>query len=154
MPDSRPSPADAPRPGAKGDLRARIWPFLKFGIVGTTGLVWDTLAVYGFRPLLGLAGATVLAYFIAASMNWLMNRLWTFRHVVHADRPLVQWARFLLASSVGFIMNRGVVFTLFLLFPLCRAFPVLALAAGALAGLAANFTLSHRMVFRHRQRSL
>ncbi|MFW7266959.1 GtrA family protein [Gluconacetobacter sp. Hr-1-5] len=154
MPDSRPSPADVPSPGVRGDLRARIGPFLKFGIVGTTGLIWDTLAVYGFRPVLGLTGATVLAYFIAASMNWLVNRLWTFRHVVHADRPLVQWVRFLLASSLGFVMNRGMVFALFLLFPLCRAVPVLALAAGALAGLAANFTLSHRLVFRHRQPNL
>nr|WP_246375544.1 GtrA family protein [Gluconacetobacter takamatsuzukensis] len=113
--------------------------------------MWDTLAVYGLRPLLGLTGATVLAYFIAASMNWLANRLWTFRHIVHADRPLVQWARFLAACSLGFVMNRGMVFTLFLLVPLCRTMPFLALAAGALAGLAANFTLSHRMVFRHRK---
>nr|WP_246387205.1 GtrA family protein [Gluconacetobacter sacchari] len=132
-------------------MRARIVPFVKFGIVGGMGLMWDTLAVYGLRPLLGLSAAAVLAYFIAATMNWLANRLWTFRHVVHADRPLVQWARYLMANALGFVLNRGMVFTLFLLVPPCRTFPVLALAAGALAGLAANFTLSHRVVFRHRR---
>lgn len=151
MPDSCPSPANTTSPGGTGGPRVRIVPFLKFGMVGVTGLMWDTLAVYGFRPLLGLTGATLLAYFIAASMNWLANRLWTFRHVVHADRPLVQWARFLMANSLGFVMNRGMVFTLFLVAPLCRTIPVLALAAGSLTGLVANFTLSHRMVFRHRQ---
>lgn len=154
MPGSLPPPVDLRPSDVRTGLRAQIVPLLKFGIVGGTGLIWDTLAVYGFRPLLGLTGATVLAYFIAASLNWLVNRLWTFRHVVHSDRKLVQWARFLMANSLGFIMNRGMVFALFMLFPLCRAVPVLALVAGAFAGLAANFTLSRRMVFRHRQQSL
>jgi putative flippase GtrA len=150
VPDSSPSPAST-APAMAGGLRARIVPFMKFGIVGTMGLMWDTLTVYGFRALLGLSGATVLAYFVAASMNWLVNRHWTFRHVVHADRPLTQWARFMMANSLGFVMNRGMVFALFLLVPLCRAIPFLALAAGSLAGLSANFTLSRRVVFRHRQ---
>ncbi|ACI50201.1 GtrA family protein [Gluconacetobacter diazotrophicus PA1 5] len=133
------------------DLRARLMPFVKFGVVGTFGLMWDTATVYGFRALLGLTGATILAYFVAATMNWLLNRHWTFRHVVHADHPLVQWARFLMANSLGFVLNRGMVFTLFLTVPLCRTIPFLALAAGSLTGLFANFTLSHRVVFRHRQ---
>jgi putative flippase GtrA len=139
-----------PPPRTVARLHARLMPLVKFGVVGVFGLMWDTATVYGFRGLAGLPAATVLAYFVAATMNWLLNRHWTFRHIAHADSRLVQWARFLMANSLGFVLNRGMVFTLFLTVPLCRSIPFLALAAGSLAGLLANFNLSRRMVFRHR----
>lgn len=147
-----PSQIGAPPPGPTGTAawRARLVPFVKFGMVGTLGLGWDTASVYGLRPLIGLTGATIAAYFIAATLNWLLNRHWTFRHVAHADPVLVQWARFLLANALGFVLNRGMVFTLFMTVPICRTIPALALAAGSLAGLFANFNLSRRVVFRHR----
>ncbi|GBQ84868.1 hypothetical protein AA13595_1521 [Gluconacetobacter johannae DSM 13595] len=131
------------------DVQARVAQFLKFGIVGGFGLMWDTITLYATRPIVGLAAATMVAYFVAATMNWLMNRHWTFRHLRHADRALVQWIRFLMANSCGFALNRGTVFTLFLTVPLCRAIPALALAAGSLAGMFSNFNLSRRLVFRH-----
>ncbi|MBO1323794.1 GtrA family protein [Acetobacter sp. TBRC 12305] len=120
----------------------------KFGVVGTLGLVWDTGSVYALRPLLGLTLATLAAYFIAATANWFLNRLWTFRGVGLHQHILVQWLRFLTTNSLGFLLNRGTVYTLFLLFPLCRHYPVVALAAGALAGLFSNFHICQKMVFR------
>ncbi|MBB2189666.1 GtrA family protein [Gluconacetobacter azotocaptans] len=147
---SSPAACNPLRPGATSSTaRARVGQFLKFGSVGGLGLVWDTVTLYATRPILGLAGATMAAYFVAATMNWLMHRHWTFRHVRHADGALTQWMRFLMANSCGFALNRGTVFTLFLTMPLCRAIPALALAAGLLAGMLANFNLSRRLVFRH-----
>lgn len=136
------------RPTLPSILPHRLLHFLKFGIVGSLGFIWDTGTVYGLRPFIGLTAATLIAYFVAATLNWILNRLWTFRGMGHHEHPVLQWLRFLSANSLGFFLNRGTVYTLFYAFPLCIRHPVLALAAGSFAGLVANFKLSQKMVFR------
>jgi putative flippase GtrA len=121
--------------------------FLRFGAVGAAGFVVDTAMVYGTRALLGLYAAGVLAYFAAATTNWAINRVWTFRGR-GAGPAHRQWARFLAANLVGFVLNRGTYAILVTVSPLCAAQPVLAIFAGLLAGMFVNFTLSRRFVFR------
>ncbi len=121
----------------------------RFGVIGSLGFVWDTATTYAAKGLIGLLPATLLAFVVAATLNWVANRLWTFR-----DRPchrslFRQWLLYMAANSLGFLLNRGTVALLVLSSATCHARPVIALAAGAVAGLAANFSLSHRMVFRH-----
>ncbi|NLI27358.1 MAG: GtrA family protein [Acetobacter sp.] len=123
---------------------------LKFGCVGTLGLMWDTATLYSLRPFLGLTAATLVAYFVAASLNWAANRFWTFRDVGRLEHPILQWLRFLSANSLGFALNRGTIFLLFWLAPVCVSYPFIALAAGAVVGLLANFRLSSRLVFREK----
>ncbi len=134
-----------------GPLPARpgLTRLFRFAAIGSLGFVWDTLTTYATRHLIGLLPAALLAFVVAASLNWVANRLWTFR-----DRPcegglLRQWALYMAANSLGFLLNRGTFTALVLVFATCRAHPVIGLAAGAVAGLAANFGLSHRVVFRH-----
>ncbi|GAB6967907.1 hypothetical protein JCM25156A_19440 [Komagataeibacter kakiaceti JCM 25156] len=127
--------------------REKAIQFLKFGVVGLLGLGWDTTAVYTLRPVVGLTIATISAYFIAASINWLINRLWTFRKAGNQHHFIIQWLRFLAGNSLGFFLNRGCVFTLFHLSPVFKAYPVLALAAGAATGMMANFHISRKLVF-------
>ncbi|WP_239020201.1 GtrA family protein [Novacetimonas maltaceti] len=128
---------------------APVFQFLRFGIVGVLGLGWDTATVYALRPLIGLGWAAIVAYFVAASANWLCNRLWTFRDRKSRHHALYQWARFMAGNMVGFGLNRGCVLALFHLSATCRLHPVFALAAGALSGMAANFHISRRHVFAH-----
>ena len=120
---------------------------LKFGTVGGLGFLWDAATVYGLRPLIGLKAATIGAYLVAATMNWLLNRVWTFRGA-GGGGPFRQWLAFLVANMPGFAINRCVVFALFWLSPIFVAAPILALAPGSLAGMIANFGLSRRLVFR------
>jgi putative flippase GtrA len=122
--------------------------FFRFGVVGSLGFLWDFATVYSMRYLIGLTGAMILAYFVAASMNWLMNRLWTFRGTGSAGSMLRQWGTFLAANSLGFLLNRGTALFLVYTVALCNAHPVLALVAGTFAGMFCNFTLSRRLVFR------
>ena len=131
--------------------QGRFAPLFKFGVIGSLGFVWDNAVVYTLRPLIGLTAATLLAYFVAATLNWLLNRLWTFRGYGLHHHPFMQWLRFLWANSLGFFLNRGVVFSLFFLFPFCARHPVVALAAGTLAGLLSNFKLSQKLVFHDRK---
>ena len=121
--------------------------FLRFGVVGTLGFIIDTITVYSLRHRLGLYGAGVLAYVIAASANWVLNRLWTFRGQGSGPAHR-QWAAFMLTNLAGFTLNRGT-YALLVTFAASAADqPIIATAAGAIAGMFVNFTLSRRWVFR------
>ena len=121
--------------------------FLRFGTVGAFGFLVDTATVYATRGALGLYGAGALAYLTAASSNWVLHRLWTFRG--RGGGPAHrQWLAFLAANLLGFVLNRGTYAVLVTVSPLCAAQPVLAVAAGSVAGLALNFQLSRSLVFR------
>ncbi|MCH4090283.1 GtrA family protein [Acetobacter sp.] len=132
------------------DRKSSVLRLFRFAVVGSLGFLWDTGTVYGLRDFIGLNAATLAAYFVAASLNWAINRFWTFGDVGRHDHPVLQWLRFLSANSLGFLLNRGTVYVLFFLSPFCVHHPVVALAAGALAGMTANFKLSERLVFRER----
>lgn len=121
--------------------------FLRFGLVGASGLCWDTATVYALRGPIGLYAAGAAGFFVAATSNWALNRLWTFRAQTHAPMH-VQWANFLAVNLIGFVFNRGTFFLLISETALCREIPLLAVVSGTLAGLFFNYFLSKRFVFR------
>ena len=121
--------------------------FLMFGLVGAVGFLFDTATVYTLRYSLGLYGAGMVAYLVAATVTWALNRLWTFRGRSNGSVHR-QWARFLMVNLLGFVLNRGTYALLVTFFALCAAQPVYAVGAGALSGMFLNFYLSRTMVFR------
>ncbi len=121
--------------------------FLRFGVVGVFGFVVDTATVYASRAALGLYGAGMLAFLTAATANWAINRIWTFRGQGGGPAHR-QWAMFLAANSLGFVLNRGTYFVLVTVSVACARNPVIAVAAGSVAGMFANFNLSRKLVFR------
>ncbi|WP_317214819.1 GtrA family protein [Gluconobacter sp. GP1] len=123
--------------------------FLRFGVVGAFGFFVDWGSVEALRPEIGLIAATIAAYFVAATVNWILNRAWTFRTSAADNQHLIlQWLRFLIANSFGFLLNRGAVFLLYAFVPFTVHHPFTALAIGAGCGMMANFNLSRRLVFR------
>jgi putative flippase GtrA len=121
--------------------------FIKFGMVGCCGFVVDTAVVYGLRGPLGLYGAGLVSYVIAATVTWILNRSWTFRG--RGSGPAHhQWGRFLGVNTLGFTLNRGTYALLVTFVPLCAAQPVFATFAGAVAGMFVNFNMSRALVFR------
>ncbi len=129
--------------------RALALEFLRFGTVGSLGFLVDTAIVYGLRRPLGLIGAGLASYLVAATVTWALNRAWTFRGRGQGSM-LRQWATFLGANALGFLRNRGTYAALGRTVKLCAAYPVLATAAGTGAGMFVNFGLSRRLVFRER----
>ncbi|MDQ2803829.1 MAG: GtrA family protein [Pseudomonadota bacterium] len=131
-----------------GVRRAQVaGDFLRFGVVGVIGFMVDTAVVYSLRGAFGLYGAGMASYLIAATVNWALNRSWTFRGRGRG-RAHRQWARYLAANIAGFVLNRGTYAALVTVVPLCAAQPVIAVAAGAVAGMMVNFSLSRAVVFR------
>jgi len=121
--------------------------FLRFGTVGAVGFVADTATVYALRASAGLYVAGAVAYVVAATVTWVLNRIWTFRG--RGSGPMHrQWALFLGANGLGFVLNRGTYFILVTVSPLCVQYPVLAIAAGVAMGMFLNFHLSRTIVFR------
>ncbi len=121
--------------------------FIRFGAVGLIGLIIDTATVYGLRHAFGLYGAGLIAYVAAATGNWVLNRIWTFRG--QGEGPAHrQWAMFMVANLAGFVLNRGTYVLLVTFSTAAADQPVIATAAGAVAGLLVNFSLSRRLVFR------
>ncbi len=132
---------------ATADHIALAAEFLRFGVVGLAGLIVDTATVYGMRDTLGLYGALLFAYVVAASCTWLLNRVWTFKG--RGSGPIHrQWALFMVANLAGFVLNRGTSFALVTYLPAAADQPVIATAAGAIAGMFVNFSLARRVVFR------
>ncbi len=126
---------------------AIVAQFLKFGTVGVLGFLADTTIVYSLRGSLGLYWAGLVSYLLVASANWALNRIWTFQGRGGGPRHR-QWAKFMVANLLGFVLNRGAYAALIATLALARAQPVIAVAAGAVAGMFVNFTLSRQVVFR------
>jgi putative flippase GtrA len=126
-------------------LAARL---LRFGVVGGCGWVVDTATVYAIKGLIGVQAAGIPAYVTAATCTWALNRVWTFRGRGGGGPMHRQWATFLATNLVGFAANRGAYELLVSFSDLCAADPIIATAAGALAGMVPNYILSSRIVFR------
>lgn len=123
----------------------------RFGVVGTAGFLVDAFVLtVGLHAGTGPWVGRVLSYVAAATATFGLNRAWTFR-AADRSRPLAQdWSLFLLVNLVGFVCNYGTYAALIAGAPLVREYPILGVAAGSLAGMAGNFLLSKRYVFRSR----
>ena len=121
--------------------------FARFGTVGVAGAIVDVTTVYAAMGTLGLYFSGLLAYLAAVTTTWALNRAWTFAGR-GSGSLLRQWMLFVAANGVGFVLNRGTVFALVTLVPLCAQHPVIAILAGVGAGMFANFNLSRSVVFR------
>ncbi len=129
------------------ERRLTLWQFARFGTVGVMGAVVDIATVYATMAALGLYAAGLAAYFAAVTTTWALNRAWTFAG--RGSGGLVrQWMLFVAANGVGFVLNRGTFALLVMTVPACAQYPVIAILAGAGAGMFANFNLSRSVVFR------
>jgi putative flippase GtrA len=124
--------------------------FLRFSAVGAAGFLVDAGVLYlmifgvGLGPWL----ARLPSFLAASAFTWFVNRIWTYKGP-QAGGMAGQWLRFVSANALGGAVNYTV-YALLILDETIRAHPLPAVALGSLAGLAVNFTLSRRFVFRSR----
>ena len=122
--------------------------FLKFGMVGVVGLVVDTSVLYllMFGVGIGPYGGRVPSFLAAATATWALNRNFTFRGQ-HTGPIHRQWAKFLATNAIGGLVNYTVFAALIASGEPFARHPVLAVAAGSIAGMFFNFTAAKTMVF-------
>ena len=101
------------------------------------------MSMVGLDPYTG----RIFSFLFAATVTWTSNRNYTFRDSAPAPRTR-QWARFVTANAVGGALNYGVYSALILSGG--WFIKALAVAVGSIAGLAFNFTLSRKFIFKLR----
>lgn len=82
-----------------------IFKFLKFGIVGFLGMVIDFSITFLLKEKLKIHRyiSSSAGFTIAASSNYLLNRLWTFES--NNPRVLVEYSTFIIISLIGLVIN-------------------------------------------------
>ena len=120
--------------------------FLRFCVVGTAGFLVDA----GITLLLtqifsvGATSARVLAFLIAVSVTWALNRHFTFQ----VDASVSTWLPYLMSSSLGALINVAI-YLLWLRWAGHSGTQILAaVAIGSIGALAFNFTISRYVIFR------
>ena len=99
------------------ELRTLITRFIKFGVVGASGMVVDFGVLYLMRDVVGLPDlwANTISFTAAATSNYFLNRIWTFRS--HERQVGVEYMKFLAVSIIGLGINNGVLLLSHLLWP-------------------------------------
>lgn len=79
--------------------------FIKYCIVGLSGVVVDFSITYLFKEIVGINKyvASMLGFSIACTSNYVLNRVWTFAN----ENPeiLKQYISFLIISIIGLLLN-------------------------------------------------
>ena len=124
---------------------------LQFGLVGTIGFLADSGALllflhFGLNPYSGRLGS----FFIAVSCTWLLNRNFTFK-AKKSPNFWTEWVKYIIANSMGAVLNYGVYAILLFKVGLVAQWPVLGVAAGSIVGLLANYINSSVFVFKDKQ---
>jgi putative flippase GtrA len=89
-----------------------ILKFLKFCTVGFLGMAIDFGATWILKERLKLNKyvSNSLGFVIAASSNYLLNRIWTFQS--HSNQIVTEYFSFFGISVIGLILNNLIVFIL------------------------------------------
>jgi putative flippase GtrA len=87
-----------------------IFKFLKFGVVGFIGMVIDFSITYLLKEKLKIHRyiANSTGFTIAATSNYLFNRLWTFES--NNPKVLVEYGTFIFISLIGLAINNFFLF--------------------------------------------
>ena len=89
-----------------------FFKFLKFGLVGFSGLLLDFGVTYIAKEKLRWNKyiANSLGFLLASGSNYYLNRVWTF----HSLDPEIGWqfSKFLFVAVVGLLLNNLIVYLL------------------------------------------
>ncbi len=127
-------------------LNPALTQLLWFAVVGTIAFAVDAGVLYAALPLFGYYGGRVVSYICATVVAWYLNRRLTFKPQHKATRT--EWLRYGVLNLGGFAVNYGTYAACLYADPLFVSHPILAVAAGSMAGLFVNFAINKYIVFK------
>ena len=92
--------------------------------------------------------ARITAFAVAATSNWILNRIFTFSGQDLSGRKSMEWIRFIASAVLSAMPNLGIFFLLMLILPETLGYIILAMCCGILAGYFCNYQLARRWVFQ------
>ena len=89
-----------------------IYKFLKFGIVGCSGMIIDFGMTYICKEFFKLNKfiSNAIGFILAATSNYFLNRVWTFES--HSEQIGTQYVQFMIVSTIGLGINSLVLYLL------------------------------------------
>ena len=92
--------------------KAFFLKFLKFGIVGFSGLIVDFGITYLCKEKLKIHKyiSNSLGFIVATGTNYTFNRLWTFEN--HNPNTFVQFGKFFVIAVVGLAISNALIYLL------------------------------------------
>lgn len=87
-----------------------IKKFFRFAIVGVSGTLIDFGITYMSKEIFKTSKylANALGFFIAASSNYYLNRIWTFGS--HDANMGTEYIRFFIVALIGLAINTGIIY--------------------------------------------
>lgn len=131
-------------------MKRTVSQFLRFCIVGSIGFLIDTSILYlavfffGLNPFAG----RIVSYLTTATTTWKLNRTYTFTSNASKSVAHREWAHYVTVNALGGAINYTVYALSILYSAAVREHLVIGVAAGSVAGLIFNFTLSKWWIFR------
>ena len=121
-----------------------------FVFVGSIGFVVDSGTLWLLMNALnvGAYAGRAVSFTLAASVTWVLNRALTYKDRDRSAPLARQWVSYMAASSLGAVVNYATFCALVLLLPLAFRHPIVAVAAGSVAGLVFNFNIYSNVIFR------
>jgi putative flippase GtrA len=120
-----------------------------FAFVGGLGFIIDAVVLYGAMALgTGFYSGRLLSFVAAASVTWILNRSITFTHLASRGHTFSEWLKYMIAMCVGGAVNYGTAAWTYHEIQLVMQFPVLAVAAGSIAGLSINYILAKLVIVK------
>lgn len=89
-----------------------IFKFLKFGVVGCSGMIIDFGMTYLCKEFLKINKfiSNIIGFVLAATSNYFLNRNWTFES--HTEEVGTQYIQFMIVSAIGLGINSLVLYLL------------------------------------------
>lgn len=89
-----------------------ISKFLKFGVVGCSGMIIDFGMTYLCKEIFKLNKfvSNAIGFILAATSNYFLNRIWTFDS--HSERVGSQYVQFMIVSVIGLEINSIILYLL------------------------------------------
>lgn len=122
-------------------------PFVLFAAAGAVGFVVDAGVLVALAAFAGPYFGRIVSFGAAVLTTWLINRRLAFRDAASGLPKRIEFLRYFVASAGGGAVNLATYGLLVHVLELGRIWLPAAVAAGSLAGMLVNFSLSKRFVF-------
>jgi putative flippase GtrA len=130
---------------------SQVRQFFRFALVGVVGFVVDAAVLYlGLQIGLGYFGGRAVSFFCAVLTTWLINRQFTFAEKANLGLA-TEVLRYFLAMLVGGAVNYATYSAVVIEFSHLPMLPLIAVAAGSVAGLFFNFFAARLWVFNNKK---
>jgi len=92
--------------------KAFFLKFLKFGVVGFSGLIVDFSVTWLCKERLKIHKyiSSSLGFIVATGTNYTLNRYWTFNN--HDPASIIQFGKFFVVAVVGLILSNAIIYLL------------------------------------------